>query len=254
MSWALCAFVLPKPRRRPVQLISARPLSGLARELTFAVTDAEPFDYVAGQWVDLEVDVSGPVPEPGKRAYSIASAPHPTARDRFEVAVTRVEGGPVSTALHALQVGAHLTMVGPSGLFTRERAPVDAPSVFVGTGTGLSPFRAMIHDELRARPEGVPMTLLFGCRTEADILWRDEMEKLASKYSRFRYEVTLSRPEASWTGRTGYVQTHLHELVDAQLPLHVYICGLTRMVTEVRHVLKEELKLDRKQVHSERYD
>ncbi|MBK8173555.1 MAG: FAD-dependent oxidoreductase [Sandaracinaceae bacterium] len=246
--------MLPKPRRRPVELVAARPLSPATRELTFAVTDGEPFDYVAGQWVDLEVDIPGFVAEPGKRAYSIASAPNPSARDRFEVAVTRVEGGPVSTALHSLQIGARMPTVGPSGLFTRERAPIDAPSVFVGTGTGLSPLRAMIQDELSVRPEGALMTLIFGCRTEQDILWREEMQDLAARYARFRYEITLSRPTPAWNSRRGYVQSHLHELVDPAQPVHVYICGLTRMVTEVRQVLKEELKLDRKQVHSERYD
>lgn len=229
-------------------------MSPATRELTFAVTDGEPFEYTAGQWVDLEIEIPGLEPEPGKRAYSIASAPNPSMRDRFDVAVTKVEGGPVSTALHALNVGAQMNMVGPSGLFTRERAPLDVPSLFVGTGTGLSPLRAMIHDELRERPTGVALTLIFGCRHEADVLWRDEMEALATKYPRFRYEITLSRPSSSWSGRTGYVQTHLHELIGEPNNVHVYICGLTKMVTEARQVLKEELKLDRRQVHSERYD
>lgn len=246
--------MLQKPRRRPVQLVGARPLSPATRELTFAVTDGEPFDYVAGQWVDLEIEIPGLNPEPGKRAYSIASAPNPDARDKFDVAVTRVDGGPVSTALHALNVGATMNMVGPSGLFTRERAPVDVPSLFVGTGTGLSPLRSMIHDELRERPTGASLTLVFGCRSEADILWRAEMEALAAKYDRFRYEITLSRPDAGWKGRSGYVQTHLRELIADTNQVHVYICGLTRMVTEARQVLKEDLKLDRRQVHSERYD
>jgi NADPH-dependent ferric siderophore reductase len=34
----------------------------------------------------------------------------------------------------------------------------------------------------------------------------------------------------------------------------VYVCGLTRMVQEVRRVLKADLGYDRKQIRSERYD
>ena len=241
----------PKPRRRPVTLVAAQPLSPGVRHLVFRVTDGEPFEYVAGQWADLEVPVDGAVI---KRPYSIACAPADEAHDQFEVAVTHVDGGPVSTALHALPVGASLEVVGPSGLFTRLNVDVSLPSVFVGTGTGVTPLRAMLRDELRRSPEGAPMVLVFGCRTESDLIFRGEFEELARRHPRFRYEPTLSRADATWTGRTGHVQQHLPALLERLVGTHVYICGLTKMVTDVRTLLKEQLGFDRRQVHSERYD
>ena len=241
----------PKPRRRPATLIAARPLSPSARQLVFRVTDGEPFEYVAGQWVDLEVPVEGGTL---KRPYSIASAPAQEAPDQLEFAITQVGGGAASSALHALPVGTALELIGPSGLFTRDGADPTLPCVFVATGTGLAPLRAMLRDELRRAAEGPPVVLLFGCRTEDELLFRDELEELTRLHPRFRYEPTLSRAEPGWSGRQGHVQSHLPELVDGLPGAHVYICGLTKMVTDVRALLKEQLGFDRRQVHSERYD
>jgi CDP-4-dehydro-6-deoxyglucose reductase len=243
--------VFPKPRRRPAALAAASSLSPSVRLLVLRVTDGEPFDFVAGQWVDLELEHDGTLL---KRPYSIASAPADEAHDQLEIAVTHVDGGPASSALHALPVGASLTLVGPSGLFTRDRVDPALPSIFVGTGTGVTPLRAMIRDELRRASEGGPITLLFGCRTEADLLFRGEFEDLARRHPRFRYVPTLSRGDEAWTGRRGHVQSHLPELLAGTPDAHVFVCGLTPMVTGVRTLLKEQLGFDRRQVHSERYD
>ena len=166
--------------------------------------------------------------------------------------MTRVDDGDVSRALHELPLGARLSVDGPHGFFTREDH-ADKPALLVGTGTGLAPLRAMIQAALRV-PSGPPLSLLFGSRGEGDILYRDELEGLAQRHERFSYAVTLSRATPEWTGRRGYVQSHLRELIDTQDRPHVYVCGLTRMVSEVRRVLKDELGYDRKLVHSERYD
>jgi len=79
-------------------------------------------------------------------------------------------------------------------------------------------------------------------------------EALAARHARFRYLPTLSRASEAWTGRRGYVQTHLpalrHELGDA----HLYVCGLSKMIDDVRAVLKTDLGVDRRFIHTERYD
>lgn len=232
--------------RRVATLIAAERLSPSVRGLRFSTV--QPLAYQAGQWVNLYVKTSA---GEEMRAYSIASPPDPARPTEFEIAVTRVEGGLASQALHDMAAGESVIFDGPWGFFTHDDR-ADA-TVFVGTGTGLSPLRAMLHAEL-ARAGSAPMVLLFGCRSEEDILYRKELEALASNHPRFRYEVTLSRPSSEWRGRSGYVQTHLPELVTPLAPAHVYICGLSKMVKEVRRVLKEDLGLDRKAIHSERYD
>jgi CDP-4-dehydro-6-deoxyglucose reductase, E3 len=212
--------------------------------------DGRPIEFVPGQWVNLHVPTGA---ARDKRAYSIASAPDAARPNEFEVAVTRVADGQVSQALHALAEGAILEIDGPYGFFTRQGLEHE-PALFVGTGTGICPLRAMIQAELRHSTEGPALRLLLGCRSQADILYRAELEALAERYARFSFEATLSRPDPSWSGRTGYVQSQLASLIDVQRRPHVYACGLSPMIDAVRKTLKSELGYDRKLIHSERYD
>jgi NAD(P)H-flavin reductase len=157
-----------------------------------------------------------------------------------------------------MEIGGELEVVGPQGFFTR---PLDKarPSLFVGTGTGLTPLRSMLLHAARAESK-LPIWLLFGVREEADLLFRDELERVAAENAAtMRVEFTLSRGHEGWTGRRGWVQTHVKELWEGLREVagedpHVYICGLRDMVDGVRELLKTELKLPRQLVHSERYD
>ncbi|MFO0685435.1 MAG: FAD-binding oxidoreductase [Sandaracinus sp.] len=231
--------------RRALRVVEATLAAPGVRRIVFETVDGAPYDFLAGQWVKLFL--------PGgiDRDYSIASAPV-AGGGRLELLVTRVDGGPGSEALHAMAPGTLVESLGPSGLFVREDEQAELPALFVGTGSGVAPLRAM----LGAMPEGrAPATLLFGCRTPLDVMFEDEWRARAARDATFRFEATLSRADERWGGRRGYVQTHLRELLGAMPDTtHVYVCGLTKMITEVRRVLKEELGVDRRRVHSERYD
>ncbi len=225
-------------------------LSSDVKELVFERSDGGPCAFEAGQWLNILMAL--PTGEL-RRSYSIASAP--SSRPRFEITVTRVEGGPGSTFLHQLETGTTLTFQGPQGFFTRTRTP-NTPSLFIGTGTGVTPLRSMILDAL-AKGETSPFTLVYGVRTEGDMLYREEFMELAKAHANFRVYYTLSRAGAEWTGRTGYVQTHAKELwseLAATAPPHAYVCGLEKMVSAVRELLRKEMAVERTQVHTERYD
>ena len=239
-----------------VRLVERTTLTPTVCRLLFERVDGVPFEFEAGQWVNLVLPSGQPDGSTIRRAYSIASPPLHTPA--FELAVTHVQDGPGSTFLHAIESGVELEVVGPQGFFTRplEKA---APSLFVGTGTGLTPLRSMLLHAARAESH-VPVWLLFGVREEQDILFRHELESLASRHPEIvRVDFTLSRGAQEWPGRRGWVQSHVRELWEAlrdttgQSP-HVYICGLRDMVDGVRALLKTELNLPRQLVHSERYD
>lgn len=236
--------------RRALVLDAIADLSPSVRSFVLRSADGAPIDYLAGQWMKLYL--------PGgiDRDYSIASSPVPVGEpgsDRFELAITRVEGGAGSAALFSLTPGATLDALGPNGLFVREDRHRDVPAIYVATGTGLAPIRAMVHEELR-RDEITAQVLVFGCRTEDDLLYRAELEALELAHARFRYLPTLSRGSDAWSGRRGYVQTHLPALCRELGDAHVYVCGLSKMIDDVRAVLKTDLGVDRRFVHTERYD
>jgi CDP-4-dehydro-6-deoxyglucose reductase len=232
---------------RDAVLVRARPISPSVRELTFDPGPGHAF--VPGHWVTLFLDRGGD--EPLKRQYSVASAPRDDGT--FDLAVTLVEEGPMSAFLHRAEIGTHVRMLPAQGLFVLE--PMVRPVLMVATGTGLAPFRAMLQEIEAKSVVAQPIYLLFGCRTEDEMIYREELDALAARLSHFTFVPTLSRAPETWPGRRGWVQTHLAELVSkTNVDVDVYVCGLTHMVKEVRRICREELGVDRKRLHIERYD
>lgn len=233
---------------RTARVVATRMLTPTVRELTFL--PLEPLRFTPGQWVSLRIPTANG--EFVQRAYSIAS--NPRVDGTFDLAVTHVLGGPGSTALHAMQVGQELEHTHAQGFFTLE--PVDRPVIFVGTGTGVTPLRSMLLHALNDAELTQPFTLVLGVREEKDLLYGEEFLQLSRKFAgRFTFIPTLSRADERWTGQRGYVQTHLRPLVERFAgDVDVYVCGLQKMIKEVRAVLRTELGLPRERVHTERFD
>jgi NAD(P)H-flavin reductase len=214
----------------------------------FEVPGRQELHFIPGQFVSVVEEVDG---EEVARPYSIAS---PRGGNRFALCLNCVPDGPLSSFLFTLRPGEEVEMHEPLGYFTL-RHP-DRRAVFVATGTGIAPFRSMLLDHLpRTRPH---ITLLFGARHERGLLYREDMERMAREFNTFRFLPTLSEPGESWKGRTGRVQAHLDEALGLGTPeeianVDVYVCGLKKMVDDVRQELKCR-GLDRKQIIYEKYD
>ncbi len=124
--------------------MSTHMMTPSVRALALRMHDGSAVDHKPGQYLDTIV----PTPRGlhFRRSYSIASAPDPSTPDRFQLAVTRVEGGPTSNALHTIEPGALIEIEGPEGTFVRRPEDRDHPTLFVATGTGLAPIRAMLTE------------------------------------------------------------------------------------------------------------
>lgn len=204
---------------------------------------------------EFESDDWKPVFEPGQflsftwneitRAYSIASAP---GGERFALCANLVEDGHFSPHLFDIQPGDEVDFKGPYGAFTLRRTHPD--SIFVATGTGIAPFRSMLHAHL---PEGGKITLIFGVRYEHGLLYHEEWLNLAERYPSFDYRPTPTRPYDDWTGRRGRVQQHVLEAVGEQCDVNIYMCGMREMVDDLRAQLKA-IGVDRRQMIYEKYD
>lgn len=217
-------MALPAHRARIEKIEDLTPT---VRAFHLALEEGGRLDFKPGQYVTLHL------PHEGKtltRSYSIASPPGPDAR--FEVCVKHVHHGTATDHLWRLKPGAHVQLTGPSGTFTL-REPIERDIVFVANGTGITPFRPMIHRAL-SHSGGRRITLLFGARTRADLLFQDEWAALERRHPAFRFLPTLSRPEPRWQGQTGYVQDVTPSLLEKRRDVDVYICGLRTMVGKVR--------------------
>jgi len=220
------------------QLVERAPLSPRVVGMTFVA--AEPFPRAAGQYVLLTLD------EGSTHAFSIASPFEPQAPGRFEIAVTR---GTTAESLLELPVGESVSASGPSGTLVWK---ADVPALLVATGTGVSPLRALVKEQL-ARPTKQPLVLLFGCRDAAEELWGAELEQLSRQHPRFRFVPTHSQPAPSAHARAGRVQIYLPELVRALgTGVYAYLCGHTPMVNDCTSLLLE-LGVAPEHVHGESY-
>jgi ferredoxin-NADP reductase len=224
-------------------------LSEFTKHIELEVNGVTRFGFLSGQW--LSVKAQTPTGEEITRAYSIASAPADNGRVCF--CLNRVPDGFMSNYLCNLGEGAEISFQGPFGDFIL-RPPL-RDTVFIATGTGVAPFRSMLHWLLAEadRHQERQFWLLFGARTERDIYYREEFERLASEHSNFHFLPTLSRASEEWKGLRGYVQQHLGEVVGMRSEMHAYICGLDKMVKANRELLKS-LGWDRTAIRYEKYD
>ncbi len=207
------------------------------------------FGFVAGQWLSFkQVKADG---EELTRAYSIASPPGDNPR--FALCLNRVQDGFMSNFLCDMKEGDEIRCQGPFGDFILR--PPMRDTIFIATGTGIAPFRSMLHwllaDENRHQQK--QLWLLFGNRYERDICYHDEFLALAGQHSNFHYLPTLSRGSEEWHGLRGYVQEHVPSIVHKRLDMHASICGLEKMVKANQELLKS-IGWDRKSIRYEKYD
>src|SRR3981189_501543 len=224
-------------------------LSEFPKHLEFEVKGVPHFGFVPGQWLSLKASTQEG--EEITRAYSIASPPADDAHIAF--CLNRVQDGFMSNHLCDLAEGGEITFQGPFGSFIL-RPPL-RDTVFIATGTGIAPFRSMLHWLLAdpSRHQGRQFWLLFGVRYEQDVYYREEFDRLAAQHSNFEFLPTLSRGGPEWKGLRGYVQDHVPGIVGDRTDMHAYICGLDKMVSANRALLKA-LGWDRKQILYEKYD
>jgi ferredoxin-NADP reductase len=239
---------LSETQKLKARLVGWKELAPEVHQMDFEVPDMAEFKFTPGQFISVVDQVNG---KEKTRAYSIAS---PRDGNRFSLCLNRVPDGAISHMMFRLKVGDTISIHEPLGYFTL-RHP-GRRIVFVATGTGIAPFRSILQDHLpRMQPH---ITMLFGTRHEAGLLYRAEMEQFEREHSSFRYLPSLTRPPEGWGGRTGRVQAHLDEALALRMPedkddTDVYICGLKEMVDDVRAELKKR-GFDRKQIIYEKYD
>jgi len=232
-----------------VRLLRSTPLSDFTKHLEFEVTGAAKFGFVPGQWLSFKASQADG--EEITRAYSIASPPRED--NTFALCLNRVQDGFMSNFLCDMIPGDEIRVQGPFGDFTL-RPPMH-DTIFIATGTGIAPFRSILHWLLTdySRHEGHQLWLVFGNRTEKDIYYDAEFKRMAGDHANFRYLPTLSRPADGWEGLRGYVQEHVPGVVGSHIGMQAYICGLDKMIKANRELLKG-MGWDRKAIKFEKYD
>ena len=211
------------------------------------VPELEKFDFKAGQFVTLDL----PIHEKKNkrwRSYSIASWPDGT--NIFELVIVLDEKGLGTPYIfNNVFVGSELNFRGPQGVFVLHE-PLDKQIFMICTGTGIAPFRSMLH---YIKDHNIPhrdIYLIFGCRTKDTILYYEEMNDLKESIPGFHYIPTLSREE--WEGYTGYVHAIYESLCKERKPATFYLCGWKGMIDEAQKRILQ-MGYDKKDIRIEIY-
>jgi len=158
------------------------------RRFWIELVSGEPFHFEPGQFVTLDLPIHE---KPSKRwrSYSIASWPDGSAV--FELVIVLLEGGAGTKYLfEEVGIGSELTLRGPQGSFTLP-AQIEKDLFLICTGTGVAPFRSMVHHILNHNLAHRDIYLIFGCRRLGDALYQKEMEELEMNLTGFPFLLVL---------------------------------------------------------------
>ena len=223
------------------------------RRFWLQVPELESFDYKPGQFVTLDLPIHEKTNKRW-RSYSIASWPDGT--NVFELVIVFMEDGAGTSYLFdKIEVGSEITFRGPVGVFTLPEV-LDIDYYLICTGTGIAPFRSMLHHIALHNLPHKNVYLIFGTRTKENLLYYEELKNLTANNSGLYYIPVLSRED--WDGEKGYVHKVYKDLIaakkqgDALPPAHFYLCGWKNMIDEAKKTITE-LGYDRKAIHQELY-
>jgi ferredoxin-NADP reductase len=217
-----------------LRLARAHMVAPSVRHLAFDRVDGQALAFIPGQFLQLHFDYDDG--KPTKRSYSVATvADDPYNPDgHIEIAVSYVEGGAATRLLSALAPGETIQASGPYGRFVLFDTDKNTRYLLVATGTGVTPYRAMLPELIRHhRERGIEVVLLQGARSAADLLYADEFDAFAAAHPWFRYLPCLSREaraNARADDRRGYVQAAFADLAPEATRDIAYLCGNPNMV------------------------
>jgi ferredoxin-NADP reductase/DMSO/TMAO reductase YedYZ heme-binding membrane subunit len=192
-----------------------------------------PFDFLPGQFLNLSFVIDG---KKVNRSYTIASSP--TRVGSCELTVKREAKGTASRHLHdSVDAGTLLAIYAPAGRFTFTGAEADSVVLIAG-GVGITPLMAKIRYLTDIGWTG-PIYLVFSVKTESDIIFRDELNYLRSRFPNLHVTVTLTRAErTSGEWEHGRISAELLNRVVPEISTRrVHICGPTEMTERTRQLL-----------------
>ena len=176
--------------------------------------DLEEFPFQPGQFNMVYVYGVGEIP------ISISGDP---TNSRVLVHTTRAVGT-VTKAMDKLRRGDTLGIRGPYG----KPWPIEQANgqdvVFVAGGIGLAPLRPALYEVVSQRERYGKVVLLYGTRTPADVLFREELEHWRARFDLEIY-VTVDRAMSGWKGNVGVVTNLISRAPFDPRNTLAFVCG-----------------------------
>ena len=181
-----------------------------------------------------------------QRSYSIANSP--TKKGYLELTVKKQ--GLTSGLFFSLKKGDEVEFSGPWGNFFFDETK-SKEIVMISAGTGLTPFRSFIQ-YINDKNLDIKTTLFFSSKSPQYLIYKNELDKLKNKNSKFILTVTQEK-DSTWKGHFGRIdkkllKNNIENLKDS----FFYVCGPPQFVRDMAKNLLE-LGVDPKNIKSEIY-
>jgi CDP-4-dehydro-6-deoxyglucose reductase len=219
----LGGVVLPPIKTLPCRISSIEKTAPDIVNVRLRMPPTADFKYIPGQYIDV-IGPSGV-----RRSYSLANADgtHKT----LELHIRSVDSGVMSDYwFKQAKVNDLLRFNGPLGtFFLRNFAQLNL--VFLATGTGISPVKAMLESLIGIAPALSPksVTVFWGGRTPIDMYF--DAQAIPAGH---RLVPVLSRAAAGWVGVRGYVQNAMLDENPDLANTAVYACGSGIMIRSAK--------------------
>ncbi len=195
------------------EIVRTEQLTKMEKLFEIRLQNGQDLGHQPGQFVEVSLWGIGEAP------ISVSSSP--TQKGSFELAVRAV--GNVTQALHKLDRGAILGIRGPFGRGFPLEELKGRDLLIVAGGIGLVPLRSLIHYALEHRSHFGRLLVLFGARTPAEQLFRDELAAWRQNKD-MEYWETVDRSDGQWKGNVGVITTLFPKItVDPQKTVAVIV-------------------------------
>jgi len=216
-------------------------LTDTVYQFNFGLLKPKLIIFTPGQYLLLDI-------QNGFRCYSISSSNQ--QKDRLEILVDTKPMGLGSKYLLNLKINDPVRFRAPIGIFILKQTL--KPKVFLATGVGISPVKAMILN-LFENHFHHPFWLLWGLPHEKDIYLQNLWAKIHRENPRFQYIYCLSKQNLSrefcFSGHIQKKLASLNILPDAEF----YLCSQLEIVGSIKKFLIKDLRIKPQSIFHENF-
>jgi ferredoxin-NADP reductase len=217
---------------------------------TYTLKPRNPSDrpayFTAGQYLSIKLAIGN---SHITRPYSISSSPGEALKGYYTLTIKNARDGFASRYIHQnWRVGTEVETSGPEGHFCYNELRDARAVIGIAGGSGITPFYSMAKDIVSGNSD-FDLTILFGCRTEEEILFRDKLADL-ERHSKGKLRVAHVLSDEEKSGyECGFVTADIIKKYGPD-SFSVFVCGPQQMYTFLRKELNS-LNLATKYVRSE---
>ena len=206
--------------------------------------------FRAGQYISIQLNIGGSTLT---RPYSLCGSPADALKGEYKIVVKTMKGGFASEYINKeSKVGTELDISAPCGFFSYEPLRDSRHVIGIAGGSGIAPFLSIARavadgteDELES------LTILYGSRTESDILFRGALDSLQKSCSKVRVIYVLSDEEKEGFEH-GFITADLIKKYSGGNDCSIFVCGSQGMYDYIEGET-QKLGLPRRRVRFDAY-